>query len=216
MTDIFVHHRITTDPKKWRAVADELRQTGGKRIEEAGGALYGVWRSQIGRPRDELAVITVWSNRKIAGTAAQILLEGVQSIRDCKNEPMRPTVRPHIPEPPRRQGNYAFRWFRVPAESWKEFLDLCVAAWPEFESAYDSQVIGLWQLLEADSAMRHSLLLTRRPSLAMWERSKIPQGDKEAEVRRMLSRRYDLCDWTCVYTTTLLTAEDQQDEIRWT
>lgn len=215
MTDIYVHHRITTDPRQWRAVADALRQTGAQRLEAAGGALYGVWRSQIGRPRDELTVITVWSDGKQATTASQLLLEGVRTIRDCQSQPMRPTIRPLAPEPPRQQGNYAFRWFRLPPESWQEFLDLCVAAWPGFESAYDSQIIGLWQLLEADHAMRHSLLLTRRPSLAMWERSKIPQGDEEAEVRRTLSRRYDLCDWTCVYTTTLLTAEDQQDEVRW-
>lgn len=215
LTDIFVHHRITTDPKKWQAVADELRQSGVKRIEEAGGALYGIWRSQIGRPRDELTVMTVWSNSEIAATAARIFLGGIQSIRDYTSEPMRPTVRPHVPEPPSRQGNYAFRWFRVPTENWQEFLDLCVAAWPGFESAYDSQVIGLWQRFEADTAMQHSLLLTRRPSLKMWERSKIPRGDKEAEVRRILNRRYDLCDWTCVYTTTLLTALDRQDEVRW-
>jgi hypothetical protein len=215
MADIYVHHRVTTDPRQWRAVADAFCHSGVTRLEAAGGALYGVWRSQIGRPRDELTVITVWSDGQQATTASQLLVEGVRAIRDCQSQPMRPTVRPHAPEPPRQQGNYAFRWFRLPPERWQEFLDLCVAAWPGFESAYDSQVIGLWQLLDADDAMRHSLLLTRRPSLAIWERSKIPQGDEEAKVRRMLSRRYDLCDWTCVYTTTLLTAADQQDAVRW-
>ena len=49
----------------------------------------------------------------------------------------------------------------------------------------------------------------------MWERSKLPANEAEAEVRRKLSRRYDLCDWTTVYTTTLLTAEDMADEARW-
>ena len=39
---------------------------------------------------------------------------------------------------------------------------------------------------------------------------------REAEVRRQLSRRCDLCDDTYVYTTTLLSAEDQQDTVRWT
>ena len=38
----------------------------------------------------------------------------------------------------------------------------------------------------------------------------------EAEVRRKLSRRYDLCDATSVHTTTLLTARDEKDEARWT
>ncbi|MGK3893894.1 hypothetical protein, partial [Enterococcus faecium] len=50
-----------------------------------------------------------------------------------------------------------------------------------------------------------SLLLTRRPDLAMWERSKLPADEKEAKVRDALSRRYDLCDWTVVSTATLLT-----------
>jgi hypothetical protein len=62
----------------------------------------------------------------------------------------------------------------------------------------------------------HSLLLTRRPDLAMWERSKLPQGEAEGKVREALSRRYDLCTWTVVNTTTLLTATDATDRARWT
>lgn len=61
-----------------------------------------------------------------------------------------------------------------------------------------------------------SLLMTRRPDLAMWERSKLPRNEAEAKVRATLSRRYDLCSWTLVYTTTLLTAADRQDAARWT
>ncbi|MDA0341776.1 MAG: hypothetical protein O3B74_09300, partial [Proteobacteria bacterium] len=129
---------------------------------------------------------------------------------------------------PIRQGNYAFRWFSTPAVNWDEFLDLCAAAWPGFESAYDSQVIGLWRMSDErtggaveeasgvgiSSGIR-SLLLTRRPDLAMWERSKLPQGRAEEVVRETLSRRYDLCDWTVVNTSTLLTAEDTVDTARW-
>jgi hypothetical protein len=118
--------------------------------------------------------------------------------------------------PPRRQGNYAFRWFEVRLENWDEFLALCEAAWPGFEAAYDSQVIGLWRVIDGEGDTVRSLLLTRRPDLAMWERSKIPADEAEAEVRRTLSRRYDLAEWTRVYTTTLLTAEDRRDTVRWT
>jgi len=131
-------------------------------------------------------------------------------------------VTQQVLDPPRRQGNFAFRWFETPAEHWPEFLELCEGAWPGFESSYDSQVIGLWRLEsggdsdpELEDAPVRSLLLTRRPDLAMWERSKLPANEAEAEVRRKLSRRYDLCDWTTVYTTTLLTAEDKADEARW-
>ena len=50
----------------------------------------------------------------------------------------------------------------------------------------------------------------------MWERSKLPQGKAETKVRDLLSRRYDLCDWTVVSTATLLTATDKPDKARWT
>jgi hypothetical protein len=202
-------------------VADALCAGGAARLAAAGGALYGVWRSQIGRPRDELTVMTVWPGEdgegaKNGAEAAEILLRGVPDVVGRQSEAMAPTLRPGHARPPRRQGNYAFRWFETPAANWPEFLDLCAAAWPNFESSYDSQVIGLWRCLDGDDAVHRSLLMTRRPDLAMWERSKIPQGEKETEVRRQLSRRYDLCDWTCVYTTTLLTAEDGDDTVRWT
>jgi len=216
MTDIYVHARVLAAPRQWQAVADTLCNQGTARLRDAGGELYGVWRSQIGRPSDELTVLTVWPDGAAATPAMDTLLAGVADVAACESETMTPTLRPDRPDPPRRQGNYAFRWFELPADHWPEFLDLCTAAWPGFESSYDSQVIGLWQCLDEATGRRRSLLLTRRPDLAMWERSKIPQGEAEAEVRRQLSRRYDLCDDTYVYTTTLLSAEDQQDTVRWT
>ena len=215
MADIYVHHRVSVAPRQWRAVTDALCAGGAARLADAGGALYGVWRSQIRRPRDELTVVTNWPGGDGA-KAADCLLDGVPDIVGCQSETMTPTLRPEHADPPRRQGNYAFRWFETPAEHWTEFLDLCAAAWTGFETAYDSQVIGLWRILDGGESVRRSLLMTRRPDLAMWERSKIPQGEKETQVRRQLSRRYDLCDWTCVYTTTLLTAGDHDDSVRWT
>jgi hypothetical protein len=216
MTDFYIHHRVMTEPREWQAVAEELAGTSIQRIEAQGGMLFGVWRSQIGRPRDELTVITVWSDADTAASAPEMLLNGVPSIRAHASTAMLPTLRPESREPPRRQGNYAFRTFDLPGENWQEFLDLCIAAWPGFESAYDSQIIGLWRYLEAEDAPTRSLLLTRRPNLAMWERSKIPDGPEETEVRQKLSRRYDLCDATAVHTTTLLTADDREDTVRWT
>ena len=80
-----------------------------------------------------------------------------------------------------------------------------------------SEIIGLWKLDNNADANKNTctLLLTRRPNLAVWERSKNPVTDEEKEVRRKLSKRYDLCDWTTVYTTTLLTANDVSDDVRW-
>jgi len=212
-TPLYVHHAVSCAPRAWSAVA---RQLGATDWAAHGGALYGLWRAQIGRPRDELTVITTWAIGTDP-TAADRLIGSLA------------TLRPTDTVPPTRQGNYAFRWFAVPEPNWREFLDLCAAAWPGFEGAYDSQVIGLWQATgdrtgkgadEVTGAGRHdgvrSLLLTRRPNLAMWERSKLPEGAAEAAVRDKLSRRYDLCDWTVVSTATLLTAVDRADTARWT
>jgi hypothetical protein len=224
----YVHHRITCAPRRWQAVADHLAQGAGA-LPGAGGALYGLWRSQIGRPRDEVTAITSWQDPVEAADAEARLSSLGAGFEEVSSMAMMPTLRPAEAAPPVRQGNYAFRWFVTPEGHWDEFLDLCAGAWPGFEAAYDSQVIGLWRChgeqVGADRAFPIpaagmsdvvSLLVTRRPDLAMWERSKIPQGAGETAVRDALSRRYDLCDWTAVYTTTLLTAADRADTARWT
>jgi hypothetical protein len=220
---LFIHHRIDAAPRQWQALADRLALDGAQRVGRAGGALYGVWRSQIGRPRDELTALTAWSGARTAAEAEELLVGDDPAVRARRSEALTATLRPADAAPPMRQGNYAFRWFATPEKNWPEFLDLCAAAWPGFEAAYDSQVIGLWRATgdrtgnvnNAFGGVR-SLLLTRRPSLAMWERSKLPEGEAETEVRERLSRRYDLCDWTMVSTATLLTAADRRDTARWT
>ena len=214
MTDeiLYVHHRLACAPRTFAGVATGLTSAN---WSARGGELYGVWRSQIGRPRDELNVVSVWRGRAPPFDLRDWIM-AVSDVREVMDEPMRATLRPYSDDVPRRQGNYAFRWFELEEKHWPEFLDLCAGAWPGFEAAYDSQVIGLWRCVNQTSGQVRALLLTRRPDLAMWERSKKPADEREAEVRRKLSRRYDLCDATWVYTTTLLTAMDEVDEVRWT
>lgn len=210
----YLHHRIDCAPLTWEMVAGEIASLKPWLARE-GGTLYGVWRSQIGQPRDTLNVITAWS-LPASGIGFSEKLNAIVSIRSYEMTAMEATLRPAVDTPPTRQGNFAFRWQETPAEHWQEFLDLCIAAWPGFEGSYDSQVVGLWKLRDGDATTVRSLLMTRRPDLAMWERSKIPQGEAEAAVREKLNRRYDLCTSTVVYTTTLLTAEDRADKERWT
>jgi hypothetical protein len=38
---------------------------------------------------------------------------------------------------------------------------------------------------------------------------------EEKATREKLSRRYDLCDHTVVYTTTLINARDAKDTVSW-
>lgn len=225
---LYCHHRLTAAPRRWQEVATTLVARR-EALAAAGGALYGLWRSQIGRPRDEVTAMTTWSTPATSATAEAALVGATPGVAAVASRMLTPTLRPADVMAPERQGNYAFRWFLTPEADWPEFLDLCARAWPGFEAAYDSQVIGLWRCTgdttaaaddttegpAAPGAVR-SLLLTRRPDLAMWERSKLPQGAAETAVREALSRRYDLCDWTAVHTTTLITATDTQDRARWT
>jgi hypothetical protein len=212
----YLHHRIDCDALGWDAVAKAIAAKA-PLLEAADGLLYGVWRSQIGQPRDTLNAITVWGDDANAGIAFMEMLNAIDRVRSHDATAMRPTLRPLDDMPPKRQGNFAFRWFETPRQNWPEFLELCEQAWPGFEASYDSQVVGLWKVEDAsEPQVVRSLLMTRRPDLAMWERSKIPQGAEETVVREKLSRRYDLCTSTYVYTTTLLTAEDREDRERWT
>ena len=212
---IYVHHRIACQPREWNSAAEEIAGAGAARVGTAGGSLYGLWRSQIGLPRDTITAVTLWPDTDTAIRMADLLHDEMASVETVELELMTPTLRPKSSAPPKRQGNYAFRWFETPPANFSEFLNLCEAAWPGFESSYDSQVIGLWRVEGSDDGAIRTLLMTRRPGLAMWERTKIPASAAETEVRKTLSRRYDLCDWTTVYTTTLLTAEDASDEVRW-
>ena len=214
MSTSYIHHRVLATPLAWRTLADSLKEQFA--VSMSDGELYGIWRSQIGRPRDELNVITVWDDPASGAAVMDQHLGGLDDVADHSRWFMSPTLRPADTTPPRRQGNYAFRFFETPEENWREFLELCEGAWPHFEASYDSQIIGLWQIESEDPKTLKSLLVTRRPNLAMWERSKIPEGEREAEVRRKLSRRYDLCLSTVVYTSTLLTAQDHDDTARWT
>src|SRR3954468_23107735 len=119
----YVHHRISTAPRQWRAVAkalDRRRET----LARSGGALYGLWRSQIGRPRDEVTAMTVWPTPIEASQAAAALLGDTPEVAAVASLPLAPTLRPGTSAPPSRQGNYAFRWFVTPEADWPEFLDL--------------------------------------------------------------------------------------------
>jgi hypothetical protein len=77
-----------------QAVADRLVLGGAQRVTAAGGALYGLWRSQIGRPRDEIQAMTMWPGAVRAGEAERLLLLGEADIWTRRSEVLLPTLRP--------------------------------------------------------------------------------------------------------------------------
>lgn len=208
----YSHVRLQTEPLEWQSVCQTIVQ----RWPELFGSratLYGVWRNQIGRHRDELNLIALAAS---APSWPDTLANEVGGIVSVEAWSMSPTLRPTEHAPPQRQGNYAFRHFQTDPANWDAFLKLCADAWPGFEASYpDCEVVGLWRYHGNDEGLISSVMLTRRPNLAAWERTKIPQTEAEAEIRRTLSKRYDLCASTYVHTTTLLTASDAADTARW-
>src|SRR5204862_428513 len=116
------HLRIATAPRRRHAVAQPLADAGARRVAGSGGALYGLWRSQIGRPRDEIQAITVWPASIRAAEAERLLLDGEVDVWQRRSEVLMATLRPTDATPPQRQGNYAFRWFATPQHHWPEFL----------------------------------------------------------------------------------------------
>lgn len=211
----YIHCRVECEPKNWLEVSNEIKSLNSVSNLKYDFGLYGIWRSQIGLPRDVLTIILTVDADVADANVGDQLFASIDKIRQVSVDVLTPTLRPQHPEPPTRQGNYAFRWFETPSRNYPEFLALCESAWPSFESSFDSQVLGLWRMPEDEDGQIRSLLLTRRPDLSVWERSKKPKTPEEIETRKKLSRRYDLCDWTVVYTTTLLTAIDSEDTTRW-
>ncbi len=120
----YLHHRIDCEPLAWNAVAKALAAQA-PAIEAANGLLYGVWRSQIGQPRDTLNAITAWSGAGNGWAAFMDLFKSIDGIRAHDITAMTPTLRPAHDAAPKRQGNFAFRWFETPTQNWQEFLDLC-------------------------------------------------------------------------------------------
>ncbi len=215
MSPIYVHHEISCAPRHWSEVAQKIQNSSHFKNSDETSFLYGIWRSQIGLPRDVLTMISVWPDIKTATSKADDIFNDFNFIKSHITKFLAPTLRPKTSEPPVKQGNYAFRWFETPKENFDKFLQICEEAWPSFESSFDSQVIGLWRQQQIEKDSVSTLLLTRRPDLSMWERSKIPKTMEEKATREKLSRRYNLCDHTIVYTTTLITALDAKDNVSW-
>ena len=213
----YLHHRIDCEPLAWNAVAKALAAKA-PAIEAANGLLYGVWRSQIGQPRDTLNAITAWheSRQRLGRFHGPVQGDRRRSrARRHGDDTDAASGERHAAATP---GQFRVSMVRdADAELAGISRSLRGQRGRASNPSYDSQVIGLWKVEDIPQPdVVRSLLMTRRPDLAMWERSKIPQGEKETAVREALSRRYDLCSSTYVYTTTLLTAEDREDTARWT
>jgi hypothetical protein len=180
----FAYHAIRVKRASWTDVAQDL------------GDAYGVWRGEIGWYTDEGAAMTAGDSSLHSPHIVELRTEHLES-----------TVRPNDLTPPREDGIYAHRWFEVDSSDWEEFLALSEGAWPDFESTFGVRIVGLWRSEDAPAGRERALLITRYPSLAVWESSR-PYAPGTAagaeESRRRFLKRATLTQRTIVRVTRLV------------
>lgn len=196
MEDAYWYLTISGGPARGRAVADDLR--------EQGAVVVGMWTGAagIGWWDDETVVLAGWPQGWIGRRSGSMVSEqGVHVER------LHATVRPMHIAPLAPGGLFAHRWFEFSSADWDEFLDLSQGAWPAFEAAYESTIEGFFRSDDVDEPDGRVLLITRYPSLAVWEESRgamrSSSGDVAESGRRFLRRR-ELTKRTIVRTGTLL------------
>jgi hypothetical protein len=190
MHETYEQRRFCVGPGEWEGQVERLRAA-------AGSALFGVFRGQIGLEANEGLLVTAYSDAAKLALAVGALRAASAAARDVRTERMVATVRPAQPVKPTRPGVYAFRTFDIADADSAEFASLSERAWPDFESSYDVEIVGLWKNLDARAPDARFHLLTRYPSLATWEASRADVGRPEFARRHKLTRR------TWVVTTTL-------------
>ena len=84
MSQIYVHHEISCAPRHWSEVAEQVQNSSHFENSDGNAFLYGIWRSQIGLPRDVLTMISVWPDIKTASSKSDDVLNGLGFINSHK------------------------------------------------------------------------------------------------------------------------------------
>jgi len=205
MEERYEYRQIRTERAAWRKVAAAVHGECADSLAAAGGSLFGLWRGEIGFHNDEGILMTAWPAHSEPDVSAA---DGLPSVLESTVERLVATVRPTTPEPPLDDGIYAHRWFETTDEHWSEFIELSSAAWPDFEGAFPgTRIIGLWRSLDAKPPAVRAVLVTRYPTLAVWERSRPYEAERVPgvdEARRKFMRRAELTERTIVRVARLI------------
>ncbi len=207
---IYDYRTIRTRRGAWREVADGVRGAAVD-VERGGGAVLGLFAGMIGFASDEGVVISAWPDADAATTGGNALIAVLRDVVESTDERLAPTARPLDAAPVREPGVYAHRWFWLQPQDWPEFQRLSEeGVWPYFESD-GCRIIGLWRSMEPGQPAR-SLLLTRYPTVAHWERTRLqspdpPPGADERLYRQAQDagrRRNELTERSIVRLTRLV------------
>lgn len=206
MEERYEYRTIRIERAAWGKVAGAVHGECKDTIAGAGGTLFGLWRGEIGFHNDDGVVMTAWPPHSEPDHSTT---DGIPSVMDSTVERLVATVRPTTPEPPFDDGIYAHRWFETTEQNWSEFVELSQAAWPDFEGGFPgTRIVGLWRSADTPPPSVRALLITRYPTLAVWERSRPYEAERVPgvdEARRKFHRRAELTERTIVRIARLLT-----------
>ncbi|HEY8173237.1 MAG TPA: hypothetical protein VIH21_09110 [Dehalococcoidia bacterium] len=172
----------------WPRIADALFGGVEEETRAAGGSLFALCAGMIGLASDEGVLIRTWPDEATLAQHADPTIAFADMVVESSYEPLLPTVRPRDGAPPRTAGVYAHRWFWLATQDWPEFERLSEdGVWPYFESD-GCEIIGLWRANEP-APMTRALLLTRYPSVAHWERTRLQSAEPPPGADAGLYRR---------------------------
>ena len=194
MSDVYEYRTIRIARAGWPAAGalgpwrDRARPSA-----RSGGSMVGLFAGLIGFASDEGVILTAWPDADALASHAAKLLSAAPGIVESTVERLAPPVRPldSTPIVPAAPSDvYAHRWFWLQPQDWSEFVTLSQdGVWPYFESD-GCRIVGLWRSTEP-GPLAKALLITRYPSVAHWERTRLqsPEAPPGADARLFAAAR---------------------------
>lgn len=211
---IYEYRTLRIARGSWRRFGEAIFGPVDAATRAAGGSVFALCAGLIGLASDEGIIMRLWPDGGTLGRESEKALGDAGMVIESAVERLTPTVRPVDPLPPREAGVYAHRWFWLQAQDWDEFQRLSEdGVWPYFESD-GCRIIGLWRSTDPEPLCK-TLLITRYPSVAHWERTRLqssepPPGANEAFYHRAQEagrRRAELTQRSIVRLTRLVLPE---------
>jgi hypothetical protein len=148
-----------------------------KRLAAAGladeGKAAGFFTPQLGWEASQAALLV-----ERGDFGALQALSRAPEVTSCEFHELAPTIRPTANAALKPGGIYVHRWFEVESSAFDEFIALSAEAWPDFESRFDANIFGLFELTSTrpgdTPGHRHLLLVTHYASHGVWEDSRDP------------------------------------------
>jgi len=172
---VYEYRTMRIERGGWPALARTIAEHIDEATRAAGGSSFALFAGVIGMANDEGVLMRAWPDIDAVGKHAAATLERA-AIVESSVERLTPGPRPLDATPPREDGVYAHRWFWLQPADWTEFQTLSEdGVWPYFESD-GCRIVGLWRSMEP-GPLAKALLITRYPSVAHWERTRLQSPD---------------------------------------